>query len=180
MGIINQSQFDYQMANFKHNVWLVHLIIRDYLHDECLMCSTEYDKVPRWKKNLISEFDRDFKIFALELIKDIESGAFDIRFADKKIDSWLKDHRCRMVWTTDEHDCLPLINSIFIRLEDLHFDYLEDRHDAWMAEMAETHGMGYGYLNEFNVVCNDLKTREFDCVKQRPLGLDESDPDLPF
>ena len=112
MGIINQSQFDYQMANFKHNVWLVHLIIRDYLHDECLMCSTEYDKVPRWKKNLISEFDRDFKIFALELIKDIESGAFDIRFADKKIDSWLKDHRCRMELINGKQSCSSVVQTI--------------------------------------------------------------------
>lgn len=159
----NQSMYDYMMDNFKKNVrYILDSIIHyaDYCPGMC-----EEEKIPDYQKDTLKKFERDFKAFCIELYEDVTKYVSKIGDVNKRMNDFLKQHHCRPIWVTDEHDCLPQFNSMHIYLYDLDFDYKEEAHDEYMAEMAETKGRGYDYY-KFQIVDPDLTSRDF-CEERR-------------
>lgn len=140
----NQSMYDYMMDNFKKNVrYILDSIIHyaDYYPG-----MDEEERISDYQKDSLKKFGQDFKAFCIELHEDVTKYVTKISGVCERLDKFLKDHHCRPIWLTDEHDYLPLFNSMSIDTYELDFDYKEEAHDEFVAEMAETKGHGYGYF----------------------------------
>lgn len=146
--------------------------VRYILHD--LQCEPEYahycgdngdytDEQLSYLKDLIY----DYKAACVELWEYYQQGKRSVFELTNWLEHYLNQWHVRLIWVEGVYNSLIL--NIDEYIADKKFEAMEEAHDEYMCEMAETSGMGYSYIESLQ------KERE------SIFGSDEDeDEDLPF
>lgn len=156
----------------KHVEMLFKQRVRYILHD--LQCEPDYayycgdnggytDEQLSYHKDLI----HDYKAACVELWEYYQQGKRDIFELTTWLENCLNKWHIRLIWVEGVYNSLVL--NIDEYIADKKFEAMEQAHDEYMCEMAETHGMGYSYIESLQEEQEKLS-----------LPLEDEDEDLPF
>lgn len=122
--------------------------VRYILHD--LQCEPEYahccgdngdytDEQLSYLKDLI----HDYKAACVELWEYYQQGKRDVFELTNWLEHYLNNWHVRLIWVEGVYNSLVL--NIDEYIADKKFEAMEEAHDEYMCELAETHGMGYPF-----------------------------------
>lgn len=150
---MNKSQFDWYMKWFKTTV---RYIVRDLEHCDEMRYFDCGDSLTDDEKVDLNILISEVKSYCLDLYDDYVYGRKDIReyVHELKVhfSVYFNTELCFFVYSepamSPDEPPSAAYNCLYVDFEGLHFSILEEQHDEYMCEMAETHGMGYTYIED--------------------------------
>lgn len=145
---VNNSCFKWHMKHFKQ---AVRYIISDLEELPQIAEAFGYKMTATEKADLKTIILRA-KQYCIGLYEDYSSGRKDITCYVNELRSHFSAYFCTELLFVGDFYGEPVMdpgepefsyNSLHVNHEELHFALMEERHDEYMCEMAETHGMGY-------------------------------------